>query len=85
LQGILGDVAAGCAKYLARSVVFVFCSLKLIISEEICGRFGRFDVEIDAYRLSREVGASWWIDDESDKLHCFAAFVVFQLKHRTEN
>ena len=57
-------------------VCFAFCSLKLILSEEICGRFGRFDVEIDAYRLSREVGASWWIDDESDKLHCFAAFVV---------
>ena len=39
-----------------RSCCFVFCSLKLMISEEICGRFGRFDVEIDAYRLSREVG-----------------------------
>ena len=37
-------------------VCFAFCSLKLMISEEICGRFGRFDVEIDAYRLSREVG-----------------------------
>jgi hypothetical protein len=35
--------------------LFVFASryLKLMISEEICGRFGSFDEQTTAYRLTR--------------------------------
>ena len=64
--GLPEDKAARCARKLAARAILSSRSLTLLISEEICGRFGRFDDLADAYRLVRVIVERRLSDDASD-------------------
>jgi hypothetical protein len=56
----------GYAGYAGVMSVLCLRSLTLLISEEICGRFGRFDDLAGAYRLVRVIVERRLSDDASD-------------------
>jgi hypothetical protein len=63
-------IQAGRATSLRRILVFVVsCSLKLIVSEEICGRFDSFDGSASSYRITRIL-----VRLCSEQLHCLDGF-----------
>ena len=59
--------------------------LKLLISEEICGRFGSFDEQTTAYRLTRATQFIVMSDDvRSASLFVWFLFLL-KLKHNEQN
>ena len=59
--------------------------LKLLISEEICGRFGSFDEQTTAYRLTRAT-AFMLMSDYVRSASLFVWFLfLLKLKHNKQN
>ena len=75
-----GDEVWRRAKEMARCWIFCLrCSLTLIETEEICGRFGRFDDWMLAYRPTS------FGDDVGYSFTVLRLLLFRQLKHRTED